>query len=223
MSKTKYFDRDNKGQLISATKCYINAVTYEIETTKTDDNFEVDTLIAKSISLLNQKGYHTISSNAGHVYHYFLSKHSYTKKSLQIDDNGNKYMYLGYHGGYPVKYELVSEESKDFVEYQNSHPILSLDEVDDMSVGIFRVTFPHTTLKIEFIEQYDFPNLPTDWFTKDSDIRYLEGRTEDYTRIDYIFRNIKYEWTNFNIDDFEERIIKANNDLLHWVEQLPTR
>ena len=72
MSKKQYFDLDNNGKLIPSTKLYINSGTYEIEYQKTPSNFAVDTLMAETISLLNKKGYKTLSSNAGHVYHYFI-------------------------------------------------------------------------------------------------------------------------------------------------------
>ena len=67
---------------------YINKHTYEI----VDDVFEVDEDIAKTISVLNKKGYHTLYSCSGHVkdsrlYEKYPNSNSYSiYDSYNIDD-----------------------------------------------------------------------------------------------------------------------------------------
>lgn len=202
MSKSKYFDLGNNGKLVQATKLYINNNTFGIEQEKTENNFEVDTLMAETISLLNKKGYKTLSSNAGHVYHYFIRKRAYSKEDLKTDSNGIKFMYVGYHNGTPVKYELVSQDSNDFIEYKSSHQDLVLSK----DYGVFRVTIPVITIQITFNKSYDFQDLPRDW------------KTDDCT----IMHKIFYYFDTLNIQQLEQEIIKSNEEILNWVKQLPT-
>lgn len=46
---------------------YINFQTKEIENSKTEFNFEVDDLMAETISILNKKGYFTTACCSGHT------------------------------------------------------------------------------------------------------------------------------------------------------------
>jgi len=192
MSNIKYFDLDSDGKLVPASKMYINNNTYEVEQQKTISNFEVDTLMAETISLLNQKGYKTLSSNAGHVYHHFFRSKTYTQEDLKTDNNGTSYLYVGYHNGTPVKYELISQDDIN---------------QEDLTTGMFRVTFPVVKLYILFDKQYAFNNLPSNWYFNANDNTIV-------CKIDY----------NFDTLDFKvlsNDIIKANHDLLRWVKDLP--
>lgn len=202
--KIKYFDL-SQGQFIPATKLYIHYDTYEIESQKTNHNFEVDTLIANSISQLAKKGYKTISSNSGHVYHYFLNKWSYFQDSLLTDNNHHQYMFLEYSGGLPVKYELVSQDSDDFLEYQSQHPQILLKNTYDISVGIFRVTIPIVKVEIVFDKKYNFPTLPNKFRT--------DGNS--------IVSKIYYDFDTLNLDKLQLEIIKINKEILDWVKHLP--
>ncbi|MBN2838591.1 MAG: hypothetical protein JXM74_07520, partial [Fusobacteriaceae bacterium] len=46
---------------------FINYNSFDIEENKNNLNFEVDDLMASTISILNKKGYYTVSSCAGHA------------------------------------------------------------------------------------------------------------------------------------------------------------
>ncbi len=203
MKKSKYFDQDVKGNFIPAVKLYINNKTFNIENKKTNNNFEVDTLVADAISLLNKKGYKTISSNAGHVYHYFVRKRPYSRNNLLIDENNNQYMYVMYHGDFPVKYELVSQDSYGFLEYKKQHPKLQLTN----GYGLFKVTIPIVKTEIRFAEKYYFANLPSNYVMDEFSI----------------LSKIYYDFNTLNIDDLELKIINANKELLKWVKQLPNK
>lgn len=168
MSKVWYFDIDKKGSLIQTTKLYINSSTYEIEYQKTPSNFAVDTLMAETISLLNKKGYKTLSSNAGHVYHYFIRKRTYLQEDLKIDSYGNKFMYVGYHNGTPVKYELISQ-----------------DDSSHLSTDSFKVTFPVIILEIIFDKPYQFKNLPGNWYFNKFDNSIVCKIDYDFDTIDF--------------------------------------
>lgn len=210
MSKVWYFDIDKKGSLIQTTKLYINSSTYEIEYQKTPSNFAVDTLMAETISLLNKKGYKTLSSNAGHVYHYFIRKRTYSQEDLKTDSNGNKYMYVGYHGGVSVKYQLVSEDSNDYKEYtpKNSEVKLGRQKVDNYTYfnAVFKVTFPIVTLIVMFNKQYSFTGLPNNWYFNSNDNSII-------CKIDYDFDTIDFK----TLDDI---IVKTNQELLQWAKRI---
>lgn len=192
MGRTKYFDIDNNNQLINATKLYINSKNYEVESQKTTSNFDVDILMANTISLLNQKGYHTLSSNAGHVYHYFINKKSYFEEDLKVDNRGNKYMYVMYHNEIPVKYELISKEETS---------------QEDLTMGIFKVTFPIIKIYIVFANQYSFTNLPRNWYFNHND--------------NTLINKIYYDFDNLDFQQLHNNIVKANKELFHWAEELP--
>lgn len=214
MGKLKHFDLDSDGNLVKATKLFINNTTYEIEQQKTPDNFEVDTLIAKSISLLNKKGYKTVSSNSGHVYKYFLNQWPYDEENLQTDEEGNKFIYIGYlcdseGNGLAVKYQLVQEDSDDYKEFVEKNPEakLGFQKVESLTFfkGVFRVTFPYTKVNIEFDEPYTFSILPAEWHNDKNGIMHL---------INFSFQTLNYR-------ELEQRIIEENEKLLQWVEELP--
>jgi len=203
MEKVKYFDRDDKNNFIPAIKLYINNKTYNVESKKTNTNFEVDTLIAESISLLNKKGYKTISSNAGHVYHYFVRKSPYSSNDLLTDENNNHYMYIMYHGEFPVKYELVLQDSNDFSEYKKQYTELELTN----EYRLFKVTIPIVKTVIKFEEKYYFTNLPRNYIIDEFSV----------------LSKIYYDFNTLNLDDLELKIINANKELLNWVKQLPNK
>lgn len=225
MSKTKNFDRNEDGNLISATKLYINSKTYEIENQEMNDNFAVDTLIAETISILNKKGYKTICSNAGHVYHYFL-RHFWYKEEELINNGDKQYLIVGYHGdldgsAFPVKYELVSRDSKEFAEYIETHKNISFETSGDDKINVFRVMFPIIIISIKFNKPYDFFDLPHDFFSQDIVVRQFEGRTKDYSQIQEIMSRIDYDFEEFNEEMLLKEIEKKNNDLLLWTKDLP--
>ncbi len=195
MSKTKYFDLDKNGKLMPSTKVYLNSNTYEVEQQKTSSNFEVDTLMAETISLLNHKGYKTLSSNAGHVYQYFIRDGVYySQEDLKTDNNGTSYLYVGCHNGTPVKYELISQDN---INQEN------------LTTGIFKVTFPIIKLYILFDKQYSFNDLPSGWYL--------------YANDNTIICKIDYNFDTLDFKELDSLITKANQDLLQWVRELPNK
>lgn len=229
MRKSKYFDRDINGKLVPATKLYINNTTYEIEEHKTKNNFEVDTLIAEAVSILNKNGYYTTSSNSGHIYAYFLADKLCYSSDLQTDSSGSQYLERLYHGMFPARYYLVSIDDEEYKYYIMEHKNIFdcgnfLEKITGDSHGnkrIFRVVFSRILIRIEFKECYDFHSLPDNSFPSDWIIRGFEGKLNDYSKVKEIHYSIPFDFDNINLNDLENKIKKANNEILEWVKKLP--
>lgn len=199
----KVYEKYKKGNLIEISKLYINKNTYDVEETKTENNFSVDSSLAKVISILNKKGYKTISSTSLKVCSYNLIKRYYDEKDLLIDKYGNKFIPISLSStGYYVKYQLLDTCC-----------------IDNEKIGTFKVMNQITQCKIKFDKEYAFPNLPKyfDYLGHG-----LFGKTEiGVSLLKDDFDKRFYE--NRYFEDYEgiqKEIDEINNELLKWVKSL---
>ena len=98
---------------------YLNGNTFEI----VNDIFEVDDLIAETISILNKKGYHTLYCCSGHV----KDPRLYEKYHLHKDELNDKH-----------NYHIINEED-DYVDvlipYQDTVVYIMFDKRYDFDLS----------------------------------------------------------------------------------------
>lgn len=200
----KVYETYKNGKLFQAKKRYINKDTYDVEETPTKSNFAVDSSIAEVISILNKKGYKTISSKSLKVYSYAIITRHYEDKELLVDSYGNKFIPIAFSStGYYVKYQLLNTCSK----YNEK-------------IGTFKIMNQITQCKIVFDKGYPFTTLPKYFnyigpFTKDRIGTVLIR--DDYDKRYYENRNFE------DYEDIQKEIDTMNNELLKWAESLPTQ
>lgn len=200
----KVYETYKNGKLIQAKKKYINKNTYDIEEYSTNNNFGVDSSIAEIISLLNKKGYKTISSKSLKVHDYRINKKYYEDKDLLLDSFGNKFIPIALSStGYYVKYQLL--ETK---------------KINDEKIGTFKIISQITQCQIVFDKDYNFSNLPKyfDYLEQGIFNKNIIGTAlirDDFDKRFYENRNFE------DYEDIQKEIDKINNELLKWIESLP--
>ncbi len=211
----KFFNLDKNNNLIPAKKKYINKNNYEIENIKTDNNFEVDLLIAETISILNKKGYITTKSYAGYPLSYSLVLGHCPNEDIKIDENGNKYYIIANHGYIPFKYVFIDEYEQEYKDFLNSdEKILEqfkiLNEDKNCYTGVCQVISPTTKCMINFKNPINVKYKPNEFV--------LEN-TSCYKSIARIKQLEPLEWLSY--ENIQKEIIESNKILLDWAKFLP--
>ena len=194
------------------------------------------TLMNETINILNELDYKLKEASPGIVNPYYIKENMYFEKTLQKDQNGDKFMYILLHGSYPVKYILLSEDCNEYLNYvkENEDYLKTkelVEECDDDKYGVFKVIWMSTFCKLVFNDIIEFPSLPNGFDTRvnngnlivekkikcdieesDCDVPNCQtGNTYCYDGYKIIRRNAK---------DIKEEIINANKELLKWAKSL---